>query len=65
MQACRLEKDHEGFDSTGKLQSNPAMGLETYNLDPLTGFDEGPIAPVDLIRVAKLKLNEGRSPGWH
>jgi hypothetical protein len=64
MQACWLEKNHEGLDFTCKSQSNPTMGLETHNLDPLTGFYEGPITPVDLICVSKLKFNERRGPGW-
>jgi hypothetical protein len=65
IQAGRLEKDHERINAASESQFNPAVSLETHNLDALTGLDKGSLTPVDLVHVAKLKLHEGRSPGGH
>jgi hypothetical protein len=62
VQSSGLEKDHERIDIAGKPQLHAAVCLETHNLDTLTGLDEGPITPMDLIRIAKLEFEERRSP---
>jgi hypothetical protein len=65
MQASRLKEDDEGLNCSGQLQSNTPVGLKSDYRDAGRTSDEWPVAPVDLVSIAKLKFNERSGPGWN